>query len=187
MFKCYPKMNLANFQANLESNGQIDLSKHGEITFDEFDVFAKTILSLNRKKYPLKNLILDNCDLTDDKLEALAPLLVKFQHVTLNGSQKIQSFGYCKLGKAIREPGCKMTKLELKISKNDDATIRLRREILLEELKGMTLTAESLSQVSRQTDLRSGQNRSSQSLDLIRSQNRTFNELTKDWENGNNN
>ena len=132
-------MNLANFQANLESNGQIDLSKHGEISYDEFDVFAKTILSLNRKKYPLKNLILDNCDLTDDKLEALAPLMVKFQHVTLNGSQKIQSSGYFKLGRAIREPGCKMTKLELKISKNDDATIRLRREILLEELKGMKL------------------------------------------------
>ena len=132
-------MNLANFQANLESNGQIDLSKHGEITYDEFDVFANTILSLNRKKYPLKNLILDNCDLTDDKLEALAPLMVKFQHVTLNGSQKIQSSGYFKLGRAIREPGCKMAKLEFKISKNDDATIRLRQEILLEELKGMKL------------------------------------------------
>ena len=148
MFKCYPEITLAYFQANLEKDGHIDLSKHGEITYDEFDVFAKTILSLNRKKYPLKNLILDNCDLTNEKLEALAPLMVKFQHVTLNGSQKILSFGYCNLGKAIREPGCKMTKLELKISKNDENTMRLRREILLEELKGMTMTADSLSQVA---------------------------------------
>lgn len=44
--------------------------------------------------------------------------------------------------------GCRMRKLELKLCKNDDATIRLRREILLEELKGMTMTAESLLQVA---------------------------------------
>ena len=148
LFKCYPERTMANFQANLENNGQIDLSKHSEITYDELDVFAKTMLSLNRKKYPMRKLILDNCDLTDDKVEVLAPLLVKFDRVTLNGSQKIQSLGWLRLGKAIREPGCRMKKLELKISKNDDATIRLRREVLLEELKGMTMTAESLLQVA---------------------------------------
>jgi hypothetical protein len=39
-----------------------------EVTADELEVFSMLLLSLNRKKYPLKLLILDNCDLTDEKL-----------------------------------------------------------------------------------------------------------------------
>jgi hypothetical protein len=39
-----------------------------DVTADELEVFAMLLLSLNRKKYPLKLLILDNCDLTDEKL-----------------------------------------------------------------------------------------------------------------------
>ena len=47
--------------------------------------------------------------------------------------------------------GCKLRKLELKIAKNDEATIRLRREILLEEFNKnltMTMTPESFTKVA---------------------------------------
>ncbi len=70
-----------------------NIFRHVEVTADEFDVFAMLLLSLNRKKHPLKLLILDNCDITDDKLEKLTPLLVKFEKVTLNGSQKMTAAG----------------------------------------------------------------------------------------------
>ena len=87
------------------------------------------LLSLNRKKYPLKVLKLDSCDITgnlicnrafqkmlcmliymvrqqffivksfvflslDEKLAKLAPLIAKFEKVTLNGSQKMTAVGW---------------------------------------------------------------------------------------------
>ena len=69
--------------------GKLDLTKHVDVTVDEFDNLTMLLLSLNRKKYPMKLLILDNCDLTDDKLEKLIPMIVKFEKATLNGSQKM--------------------------------------------------------------------------------------------------
>lgn len=95
------------------------------------------LLSLNRKRYPLKLLILDNCDLTDEKLVKLAPLIVKFPNVSMNGSQKISLAGWEKLRETVcsATSTCKLRKLELKIAKNDDDVIRFRREVLLEELK----------------------------------------------------
>ncbi len=64
-------------------------------------MFSMLLLSLNRKRYPLKLLILDNCDLTDEKLLKLTPLIVKFDKVTLNGSQKMTAVGWERLGQAI--------------------------------------------------------------------------------------
>ena len=45
-------------------DGCIDLSYNRDITADEFEVFTMLLLSLNRKKYPLKILRLDSCDIT---------------------------------------------------------------------------------------------------------------------------
>ena len=152
LFQCDPKRKtLAKFQEDLaEDNGVIDLSRHLEVTADEFEMFSVILLSLNRKKYPMKLLILDNCELTDDKLEKLTPLIIKFDRVTMNGSQKMTSLGLDILGKGIRSPGCRLKKLELKVAKHDEATIRFRREILLEEFKGLTITmtSEALSKVA---------------------------------------
>lgn len=63
---------MAAFQKDLEESGTIDLGRKVEVTADEFEVFSMLLLSLNRKKYPLKLLILDNCDLTDEKLVSIA-------------------------------------------------------------------------------------------------------------------
>ena len=45
-------------------DGCIDLSYNRDLTADEFEVFTMLLLSLNRKKYPLKILKLDSCDIT---------------------------------------------------------------------------------------------------------------------------
>ena len=45
-------------------DGCIDMSYNRDLTADEFEVFTMLLLSLNRKKYPLKVLKLDSCDIT---------------------------------------------------------------------------------------------------------------------------
>ena len=55
------------------------------MTADELEVFSMLLLSLNRKKYPLKVLNLDNCDLTDEKLVRL--LFISFPKVAFTLGQ----------------------------------------------------------------------------------------------------
>ena len=89
-------------------------------------MFAMLLLSLNRKKYPLRTLILDNCDITDEKLSKLCPLIAKFERVSMNGSQKMTAVGWDCLAATICGSGAhsKLRSLELKITKNDDDVIR---------------------------------------------------------------
>ncbi len=68
-------------------------------------VFSMLLLSLNRKRFPLRTLTLDNCDLTDEKLVKLSPLIVKFERATLNGSQKMTAVGWDRLGATICKCG----------------------------------------------------------------------------------
>ena len=55
-FNCYPKWTLRHIE-NL--NGQINMQKMTDITVLEFENFTKTMLSLNRNKYPLRKIILE--------------------------------------------------------------------------------------------------------------------------------
>ena len=55
------KQDLPSFYSG---DGCIDLSYNRDLTADEFEVFTMLLLSLNRKKYPLKILKLDSCDIT---------------------------------------------------------------------------------------------------------------------------
>ena len=111
----------------------------------------------------------------DEKLAKLAPLMAKFEKVTLNGSQKMTAVGWEEVrydpsynvfrfslifemyyffylcfakfyfrsticgSMATNPSSVKLRKLELKITRNDDDVIRFRREIFLEELKGIKL------------------------------------------------
>ena len=68
IFQSDPTKTLAAFQKDLEESGTIDLGRKVDVTAEEAEVFSMLLLSLNRKKYPLKLLVLDNCDLTDEKL-----------------------------------------------------------------------------------------------------------------------
>merc|ERR1719412_1897779 len=89
----------------------------------------------------------------DEKLAKLAPLMAKFEKVTLNGSQNMTAVGWEEVRSTIcssmaaNPSSVKLRKLELKITKNDDDVIRFRREIFLEELKGSTMTGEALSKI----------------------------------------
>lgn len=141
IFHCYPDQTMVSIEESLrKKDGTLNLKGKTLATPDEFEMLKTFLLSLN-KKFSLKVLNLDYCDLTDEKLEKLIPLMIKFQKVTLNGSQKISSQGWDNLGQAIKTSGCKLRKLELKIaSKDDDAKMKLRRDILLEEFKPSTMT-----------------------------------------------
>ena len=121
-FNCYPKWTLRHIE-NL--NGQINMQKMTDITVLEFENFTKTMLSLNRNKYPLRKIILNDCELNSKKLEKLAPLLVKFHWVSLSGLQKICNLGWRIFSDNLQKPGLKISKLELKI-KSDNTSQWLR-------------------------------------------------------------
>lgn len=151
IFNSDPGKTLASLQKELEeNNGILDLSRKVDYTADEFEVFAMLLLSLNRKRYPLRTLILDNCDITDEKLIKLCPLIVKFDKVYLNGSQKMTVSGWDHLANTILNPNAhsRLKVLGLRIAKNDDDVMRFRREVLLEELKGSTMTADALCKIA---------------------------------------
>ena len=144
---------LTTFQHCLGQNdGKIDLTRHTDVTHEEFGLFAKTLLSLNRRKYPFKMLILDNCELTDEKLSELLKLIIKFEYVTINGYQKITDYGWEKLSDAIinsSNSGLKLRKIQLKVTtKKDNDRWTIDKDIFLEEF-GRSMTDASLSKISQ--------------------------------------
>ena len=192
LFNADPTRTLSSIQRDLEDKGVVDLSKNPDITSDEFEVFAMLLLSLNRKKYPLKRLHLDSCDITDDKLSKLAPLIVKFEKVTLNGSQKMTSIGWEQLRSTIcnmsmQPSSVKLRKLELKITKNEEDVIRFRREVLLEELKRSSMTGEALAKIGQfiprleKVYLDDIFSDGSNFLDLIKQTSRSSDEMVEAW------
>ena len=142
LFRCYPDWSLERIE---NTNGFIDLSKMTDITVHEHDNFAKTILSLNRKKYPLRKIMLNDCDLDSIKLQKLTPLLVNFDWVTLNGNQKICSIGWKTFSTIVSKHGLKIKKLELKIAKNENKGGELRRGFrsTMEDIKDLALHAQT--------------------------------------------
>ena len=86
----------------------------------ELNHFTKTVLSLIQKKHHLKRISLNDCALNDDQLNELIPLLCKFDWVTLNGYQKISVYGWTTLSMNLAKVGCKINRLELKITKHED-------------------------------------------------------------------
>lgn len=193
LFNSYPGRTLSSIQKNLEDDGGVvDLSKKPDITADEFEVFTMLLLSLNRKKYPLKRLHLDNCDITDEKLSKLAPLIIKFEKVTLNGSQKMTAVGWEELRATVcnmssQPSSVKLRKLELKITKNDEDVIRFRREVLLEELKRTSMTSDALAKIGQfiprleKVYLDDIFSDSSNLLDLIKQTSRSSDEIVEAW------
>ena len=115
--------------AMLKHNGRVNLSKMINIEKSEFQYFKMTMLSINHKKYPLKQLMLNDCELTDGKFSALVPLICKFKSVTLNGTQKIGISGWTKFSEYLIKHGCKIEKLELKIAKTEASAMQLGRKI----------------------------------------------------------
>ena len=90
------------------------------MTPSELNHFTKTVFSLIQKRHHLKKISLNDCALNDDQLGELIPLLCKFDWVTLNGYQKISVYGWTTLSTNLAKVGCKINRLELKITKHED-------------------------------------------------------------------
>ena len=90
------------------------------MTPSELNHFTKTVFSLIQKRHHLKKISLNDCALNDDQLDELIPLLCKFDWVTLNGYQKISVYGWTTLSTNLAKAGCKINRLELKITKHED-------------------------------------------------------------------
>ena len=90
------------------------------MTPSELNHFTKTVFSLIQKRHHLKKISLNDCALNDDQLDELIPLLCKFDWVTLNGYQKISVYGWTTLSTNLAKVGCKINRLELKITKHED-------------------------------------------------------------------
>lgn len=149
LFQRYPELTLAGFEADLKTNGEINLSHKVQVTAEELERFALVLLWMKRKSYPLKSLNLDNCHINDDKLDCLRTLIIKFDKVSLNGTQNITSDGWASLAESINSPsGTRLRHIELKISKTDANTLKVRKEILLDEFKD-SMTGDSLRQIAK--------------------------------------
>ena len=123
-------MTMSKIQATmLKHNGRVNLSKMINIEKSEFQYFKMTMLSINHKKYPLKKLMLNDCELTDGKFSALVPLISKFKSVALNGTQKIGISGWTTFSEYLIKHGCKIEKLELKIAKTEASALQLGRKM----------------------------------------------------------
>ena len=130
VFKHYPDMTMSKIQAAmLKHNGRVNLSKLINIEKSEFQYFKMTMLSINHKKYPLKKLMLNDCELTDGKFSALVPLICKFKSVTLNGTQKIGVSGWTTFSEYLIKHGSKLETLELKIAKTEASAMQLGRKM----------------------------------------------------------
>ena len=125
--------------AMLKHNGRVNLSKMINIEKSEFQYFKMAMLSINHKKYPLKKLMLNDCELTDGNFSALVPLICKFKWVTLNGTQKIGISGWTTFSQYLIKNGCKIEKLELKIAKTEASAMQLGRKMedFVEDLEEM--------------------------------------------------
>ena len=65
----------------------IDLSSKPEMSVEELENITVLLLSLNPRRYKMRELNLDDSRLTDEKLRTLAPLVVRFRTVKIGGKQ----------------------------------------------------------------------------------------------------
>ena len=77
IFSCDPSLTLKKVQSDLSSHGLLDLSGKPEMLVEELENLTVLLLSLNPRKYRMKELNLDDSRLTDEKLKSLAPLVVR--------------------------------------------------------------------------------------------------------------
>merc|ERR1711892_735961 len=87
IFSCDPSLTLRKVRADLSSLETLDLSSKPEMSVEELENITVLLLSLNPRRYRMRELNLDDSRLTDDKLKSLAPLIVRFKTVKIGGKQ----------------------------------------------------------------------------------------------------
>lgn len=87
IFSCDPTLTLRKIQDILDATEILDLSCKPEMSVEELENITVLLLSLNPRRYKMRELNLDDSRLTDEKLRTLAPLVVRFRTVKIGGKQ----------------------------------------------------------------------------------------------------
>lgn len=87
IFSCDPRMTLRKVQLDLSDRETLDLSGKPEMSVEELENITVLLLSLNPRRYKMRELNLDDSRLTDEKMRTLAPLIVRFHTVKIGGKQ----------------------------------------------------------------------------------------------------
>ena len=87
IFSCDPKLTLRKVQGDLADRETLDLSGKPEMSVEELENITVLLLSLNPRRYKMRELNLDDSRLTDEKMQSLAPLIVRFHTVKIGGKQ----------------------------------------------------------------------------------------------------
>ena len=87
IFSCDPTLTLRKIQENLAENESLDLYCKPEMSVEELENITVLLLSLNHRRYKMRELNLNDSRLTDEKLKCLAPLIVRFKSVKIGGKQ----------------------------------------------------------------------------------------------------
>jgi len=87
IFSCDPTLTLRKVQDDLAGFETLDLSGRPEMSVEELENITVLLLSLNPRRYKMRELNLNDSRLTDDKLKSLAPLIVRFNIVKFGGKQ----------------------------------------------------------------------------------------------------
>ena len=71
----------------MSENERLDLCSKPEMSVEELENITVLLLSLNPRRYKMRELNLNDSRLTDEKLRCLAPLIVRFKIVKIGGKQ----------------------------------------------------------------------------------------------------
>merc|ERR1719219_2541937 len=93
IFSCDPSLTLRKIQENLAEHESLDLCARPEMSVEELENVTVLLLSLNPRRYKMRELNLNDSRLTDEKLRCLAPLIVKFRTVKMGGKQDYGRLG----------------------------------------------------------------------------------------------
>ena len=93
IFSCDPGLTLRKVQDDLAEYETLDLASKPEMSLKELENITVLLLSLNPRRYKMRELNLNDSRLTDEKLNCLTPLIVRFRSVKIGGKQDYSKKG----------------------------------------------------------------------------------------------
>ena len=87
IFSSDPTLTLRKIQDQLAATETLDLSAKPAMSVEELENVTVLLLSLNPRRFTMRELNLNDSRITDQKLKTLAPLVVRFRTVKIGGKQ----------------------------------------------------------------------------------------------------
>lgn len=87
IFSSDPTLTLRSIQDQLAATETLDLSSKPAMSVEELENVTVLLLSLNPRRFTMRELNLNDSRLTDQKVKTLAPLVVRFRTVKIGGKQ----------------------------------------------------------------------------------------------------